>query len=116
STIPHRAANTHENNLLGTMGTRKTARYRRSPSCITVGHRGRANGKAPQPKTCDKTGTRPHLVTRRYCVVSSSSQSARNGSAFSLSVMIVMLLRDSARWDAVAHTLHSYRVASSSCK
>src|SRR2546427_8961614 len=53
--IRHIPPHPHENDLCGEMGTLKIDRHRRSPSCITVGHRGRSYCKSPQMKICDKT-------------------------------------------------------------
>jgi hypothetical protein len=39
----------------GTWGLLQTDRQHRSPSYLTVGHRGRSYRKGPQRKTCDKT-------------------------------------------------------------
>ena len=48
-------AHPHENDLWGEMGSLKTDCHRRSPSSITVGHRGRSYYKSTQMKICDKT-------------------------------------------------------------
>src|SRR5262252_8550723 len=50
-------AHPHENDLWGEMGPLKTDCHRRSPSSITVGHRGRAYYKSIQMKICDTTET-----------------------------------------------------------
>src|SRR5262249_18981631 len=49
-------AHPHEHDLWGEMGPLKTDCHRRSPSSITVGHRGRAYYKSIQMKICDTTG------------------------------------------------------------
>src|SRR5262249_54988251 len=64
--IRHIPPHPHENDLFGEMGTLKTDRHRRSPSCITVGHRGRSYGKSPPMKICDKTRKHHHGGRRRW--------------------------------------------------
>src|SRR5437870_8364062 len=53
--VRHIPAHPHENDFFREMGTLKTDRHRLSPSCISVGPRGRAYLKSPPMKTCDKT-------------------------------------------------------------
>src|SRR4029453_8912230 len=72
--IRHIPTHPHENDLFGEMGTLKTDRHRLSPSCITVGHRGRSYRKLPPMKTCDKTiatgfveSTVNAVVSKRFC-------------------------------------------------
>src|SRR4029453_9176592 len=54
--VRHIPAHPHENDLFGEVCSLKTDRHCRSPSCITVAHRGRSYRKSPQMKICDKTG------------------------------------------------------------
>src|SRR5215467_8997282 len=53
-------AHPHENDLLREMSPLKTDCHRRSPSSITVDHRGRSYCKSPQMKICDKTRFWPY--------------------------------------------------------
>src|SRR5256885_8612600 len=71
--IRHIPPHPHENDLCGEMGTLKTDRHRRSPSCITVGHRGRSYCKSPQMKICDKTPASPCSLERTFAPVEAHS-------------------------------------------
>ena len=60
--IRHIPADAHQNDLWGEMRSLKTDCHRRSPSSITVGHRGRSYCKSTQMKICDQTVT-PAMAT-----------------------------------------------------
>ena len=53
--VGHIPTDTHENDVLGEMGSFEAHRHRLSPSCCILGHRGTSYPKATQMKICDTT-------------------------------------------------------------